>query len=510
MSHRQSRRSLPPHMVAQLVDYATNVLPPQLQDLDNPRCCARCFSVCVRMLFVPDHQAHIDNLLVDNHDFFQACARMLSAPRRGDDLPGLQQVLRKNTSRCSNRAWHQHPGDGMKELVSLISCLYTCLTGVVGFGPRPVKGTSTFISKSRKGRWPLSLAQVLAHGTDQSVAAHVFWCHTFICPFSFMFLHKLLHIGRPTIIPHLLQDPPRVMLLESTLGIMRAACPRPHGSEPVFLDKYGLTGVDWARKPDRHIVEIAFSVLDAAGAGTGARFDDVFCLYAGHERAVLETLLALADTGIVREARAREALVATAVTLSASQRVEEAEAHPVIAAYRARRPLATTAGQFAYIVLAQHANLGACDGPGCLQRATPTGPDGPGKLRACARCQFVRYCTPVCQKADWKDRADGQRTSHKELCPILCKIRAAGCSILENRGYDFPAKFDRIKMDPADYQVLYRWAWTNGLVPEGIRAEIVANHEASQQAAQNSDDTAPDDTVPKHDAAPDDAVPEQA
>lgn len=50
-----------------------------------------------------------------------------------------------------------------------------------------------------------------------------------------------------------------------------------------------------------------------------------------------------------------------------------------------------------------------CSGPDC----TKTIDDA--KLKACAGCECVRYCSPECQLADWKPR-------HKEHCTRLAEL----------------------------------------------------------------------------------------
>jgi hypothetical protein len=38
------------------------------------------------------------------------------------------------------------------------------------------------------------------------------------------------------------------------------------------------------------------------------------------------------------------------------------------------------------------------------------------KMPKCSLCKLTRYCSPVCQKADWKE--------HKKGCKEICKDKA--------------------------------------------------------------------------------------
>ncbi|EJD34759.1 hypothetical protein AURDEDRAFT_140521 [Auricularia subglabra TFB-10046 SS5] len=474
-----------PRLTIDLVHYATNVWTPELQDPDNPRCCPLCFSLYVRVIFSPESKPQLDILLVDCHDFFGACTRMLSAPRHADDLPRLQRLLEGTVARCPNTAWHEYTKEHVgRELESVVFSLYRCLTHVIGAGPRPVKRTSTFVRKSRKGRWPVAVEQLLPHGVHDSLWAHAIWCHTLICLLSFMFLQKLLEIACPTILPALLNDSHREILMDSVLTVMRMPFPQFGQAQRLPLDAYqNMAAAAWLSDPHNGVVDIAVRFIHTFVSGPDAHMDDIFRFHAGYERVLFETLIAVADGGIRRDNSTRDSVAAMASSLHGFLHLGGSQLHPVIVAYRERvLPVASpslnqryTPGYFTSVVLSQYAQLRICGGPGCSQRATATGPDEPGKLRACSRCNFMQYCSRGCQQRDWRDAAGGERTCHKALCPILCKMWAAGCSLQNQRTKEFSATFERADISPSEFQIIHNCASTSAALPDAMRAMILGN-----------------------------------
>jgi len=51
-----------------------------------------------------------------------------------------------------------------------------------------------------------------------------------------------------------------------------------------------------------------------------------------------------------------------------------------------------------------------------------------GKLRMCAACGVVRYCSPTCQKTDWKD--------HKTVCAQLKEDSERGLRVMPLRFFE--------------------------------------------------------------------------
>ncbi|EJD44972.1 hypothetical protein AURDEDRAFT_165843 [Auricularia subglabra TFB-10046 SS5] len=480
MSARPSVSRRGPLMEVNVVQYAEIVWPSQLADPHSPQCCPLCFAFFVRILVMPETKPILERLLDENHAFFDACARMLTAPRGAEDLPRLQRLLKENTSRCSKDSWHRYVGRRPNyELNWLVYSLFNCLMNTVVLGPREVKRSSTFSAKSRKGSWPTALQQLLPYGAQESVVAYVLWCHTLIDPQPFVFLYKLLEIARPTVLPHLLDNAQRQLLVEDLLRMLRCTSPR---ATPAPKDKFQIMAGDWLRDPRQALVAVVF--LTMVDGGPGAELDDIILFYAGFERAVLDGLLEVADAGIIDDGDTLHTLTSMASTLHAFLGLPDSELHPAVAAYRAKvspldseptREQQYTPGQFVGLVLGQYVTRRACAGPGCAQTAISTGPDDPGKLRACSRCHFIRYCSRGCQQADWRGAADGERVSHKALCPILCKLWDAGASVEKQTTKEFSRTFDRAGIEPSEFQTLHLWAWTSGVVSEGMRPIIFGN-----------------------------------
>ncbi|EJD44968.1 hypothetical protein AURDEDRAFT_165840 [Auricularia subglabra TFB-10046 SS5] len=197
--------------------------------------------------------------------------------------------------------------------------------------------------------------------------------------------------------------------------------------------------------------------------------DDLIDFYSGFERALFDSLVEVADADVVKRDTACRSLAYMASSLHALLRLNEAELHPVIAAYRETvSPLSPpilhqpyTPGHFVGLLLGQWAKL---------RIGIATGPGDAWKLQACARCHFMRYCSRECQRADWRDDADGRRASHKALCPILCKLWGAGASIEKQTTKEFAVSFDAAGIEPCEFRVLHLWASASGVVPEKLRA----------------------------------------
>ena len=95
----------------------------------------------------------------------------------------------------------------------------------------------------------------------------------------------------------------------------------------------------------------------------------------------------------------RVAFVLSKSALGAFQPIEGSSGDPTAADAFMRLPLRAPGAAAAFL----H-SLDAT--PRCAHCAKG---GAPGGLRWCSRCRTVRYCSPACQKADW-------RTGHKQSC----------------------------------------------------------------------------------------------
>ncbi|KAJ7777972.1 hypothetical protein DFH07DRAFT_796856 [Mycena maculata] len=95
--------------------------------------------------------------------------------------------------------------------------------------------------------------------------------------------------------------------------------------------------------------------------------------------------------------------------------------HPLIKSYgRLQREPTAWASMQVFVILSRLAYEARCCNVGC----TETSESSAQKLRYCARCRLMRYCSSGCQKAAWKE--------HKGICPDLEKLNTKAISSVRN------------------------------------------------------------------------------
>ncbi|EJD38703.1 hypothetical protein AURDEDRAFT_154053 [Auricularia subglabra TFB-10046 SS5] len=448
-----------------LKSHASNVLTPQLEDPGNPQCCPRCISQYASMLMEPASEPALTELLDGEHTFFDSCAKVLAAPRTVDDLQPLRDLLERNALRCSTKTWHAYLQPQSPDVLSqFLSALYLFLQAPFFRGRRMLNRGSTF-SKSRRGVWPLSLTDLLPYGLEASIAAHVFWWPSYLTGGAYTFLIMVLDLARPSILPILLADRNRTILMDTLLQLLTSTCAKPPRVRPRALSKL-----------PQGLPHIAAEFFHTLLVGSDCVLGDSHGFYVGYEAALYEAISALFNDDATRAAlqpHLHSILTGLAVTMHVQLSLPESALHPDFIARRARdgtlRPsviekeLASGARMTQNLILARR-RVRACARLGCSVVAAVAHPDEYAKLQACARCRLVRYCSRQCQQADWKGANDG--VAHKKVCPVLCRL-AEGGALEAHRPYDEYAElYNRIGITAEELRLLVAWARSSKLIDE--------------------------------------------
>jgi hypothetical protein len=117
-----------------------------------------------------------------------------------------------------------------------------------------------------------------------------------------------------------------------------------------------------------------------------------------------------------------------------------------------RRDVPSSIHVWQRVVLAMH-NLEVrqrCTAPGCIKTRAD------GRLRVCAQCQRVPYCSRACQKAAW-----GHAIAHRDVCKsiaVLCNVYAIPKLDVYNyrppNGAGDTARYESIGLQMLDHFVL--------------------------------------------------------
>ncbi|EJD35148.1 hypothetical protein AURDEDRAFT_175781 [Auricularia subglabra TFB-10046 SS5] len=434
-----------------LLDHLKNVLMPQLADPQKPTFCPICFQLYVGLLLLPDFKDALSHLLVDRHDFFDACIAFLVVQRAMFDLPALRKQLDKNKAHCATSDWHYFTRQLSDDSLATVLCaVFTFLTT----GICNIKNKGWFRSKARKGTWPTAPEQLLPRGPLLSTAAYVFWCRALISPYAVPVLGGLLEVVRTDVLPHLLVSPQKDHLMEALIVMLS-------GDENV-----GSPAL-WERRvegllPQQTAASLIYVILN----GHGARADEMAVLYSGHEHALYPALITLLDSDVVDDEQHLLAVATIATLVHGCLGHPKSTLHKRMLWYLSKLNLpedVTVDVQIVFTILYHQARAKGCASFGC---------SGAGR-QACGRCKFVQYCGRDCQREDWKNGREALEisVSHKMLCPVLCRLFDAGAQVEGKTIRQFIDTYRGAGVSDADTKVIISWGIAARLVPETMLRE---------------------------------------
>lgn len=400
---------------------AADTFTAQLEDVQKPGICAKCFSVFAHAL-LEEHCAPLAvQLLKSHHDFWTACARVASAPGSHGELSPLRSLLDSNIAACPTKSWHIYAVKGLRDSVAcLMDALCRCLWVAVGSGSQR-KHKNILLSKN--GMWPSTLEQIMPEG----IGAYARWACVLPTHCGLALVSRLTVIARRQVMAELIATPTRDRIAATLVRAFRQwrirAVEFPAASRHLLAHDVDLGRPELEEAS--HILLQAMHMLLVFSDGPDGRLDDFGAFAAGYERLLHDAIIDLLTKPKVKDIKQTDGLVVFASVLQARAGLP---VHPLVEKYRRQPDVqryvqnGLTFGDTVFLYLRERNNSRLCSGPGCTKGAR----DGActRALSFCARCRIMRYCSPECQKLDWKEgRCD---VPHKIVCPALCKSLAHG------------------------------------------------------------------------------------
>ncbi|EJD34855.1 hypothetical protein AURDEDRAFT_147556 [Auricularia subglabra TFB-10046 SS5] len=398
----------------------------QLQDYKSPSCCPFC------LVYLWD--AFVRSDLLDEvrqpkeHNFWNACIAVVTAPRSEEDIAALRERLRANIASCKGKALHRPQRTNVADLSdpvhllmhALYGCLQACLMPHHGkastmfspAGPKRSFGT-------RRGLWPTHPNELIPFGARQSAEMHVHWCCRLFSPNPMTCLTWIVLGCRPIVFPHLLEAPLRERFVWCLAQMFYSdVAPDPHQWPDTVPYKRPESPAPWLTESS------SYKSLGAAGAlahaiiyGSDARSNDSQDLWKGFEAG----LLPAANVALTTMEKFPNHLGQNDIDSVCNWTIQMQDALPDIPLHPAAKLYdeeSWTGGdeppwEIMHVRFAMRYFRRTCCGPACARGIHETADGKP--LPLCARCKFTQYCSKECQKADWLH----ETWPHKILCPML-------------------------------------------------------------------------------------------
>ncbi|EJD39651.1 hypothetical protein AURDEDRAFT_116073, partial [Auricularia subglabra TFB-10046 SS5] len=369
---------------------------------------------------------------------------------------------------CTNRADHAFASQALGDSVAcLMDALCQCLFASVSKGSQK-KHKKILLSKS--GMWPSSLEELIP--TD--IKAYARWACTLPRWHAIAFLSRLLVVARRKVMEDLSCSPSRDRICATIIRALRLW--RVSDSQfPREMRKLLSHDKPLGRPPVEdlgHIITQTMGLFVIFEEGPDRLLDDFRFFSAGYERIMHDAVIAfVGQPTCPADDKQKDTLLGAASMLCARGNLP---IHPLVKEHRERPTKAWSAerdglnlADTILVFLQQRCNDLTCSGPECKNYARE-GDTGTRALSLCGNCQFLRYCSPECQKRDWTVGSHG--APHKVICSALCKFEKAGVSPRTASMDEFSnVYFDKTTLTDEEFTLLAKWTLLDERLPREFK-----------------------------------------